>query len=516
MKPTYIKIGKDKTVSKLIKNGVDIETVFKGGRYYQNQKLIYIYDNDEQKLYSTKQHISGKYGVLTEVTDESIISGTPQKVFVDTTNRGDWILSTQTRHSDMSTTTYYMSNSNYHVNNGQAWVKIVWSGLTSFTLKYGSYGENNFDYMKVWQMDRVITNFSTNNSGSNTSTNPTSSYPLLSTYGKSNSKAPNLEYTFTCDTGTHHVWICYIKDNSAHSFDDRGYIGISTELVKPNIVINVDYYTVVKDSYIVSNNKYYEKLKYSVDGSEIKGNELVQELSNENEIITIDDKKYYCNYYYIILPNGNKVKTDKYILGYEFNNMEIPKSTSFIRTAGAGGVNTGVYQTKNTWFELEVSNFKSLGGAVNIGVSVNAENGIWGQPSENQIWRLFLHDKYLNFMWQRGLTFYETEYIEEYLSDRLKITCSANNFTVYDISKYKSIYTTGSNGSIETGYPIWIEPMTDPGYSGDYHYIKIYEGDELIRHYVPYVENSIFCFLEVLSNELYYPISGSYTGEVTY
>ena len=96
MRPVYIKIGKDKTVSKLMKNGVEIDTVFKGDRYYQPPKLIYIYDNDEQKLYSTKQHIGGKYGVLTEVTDESIISST-QKVFVDSTKLGNWILSTQSR-----------------------------------------------------------------------------------------------------------------------------------------------------------------------------------------------------------------------------------------------------------------------------------------------------------------------------------------------------------------------------------------------------------------------------------
>ena len=53
-------------------------------------------------------------------------------------------------------------------------------------------------------------------------------------------------------------------------------------------------------------------------------------------------------------------------------------------------------------------------------------------------------------------------------------------------------------------------------YGLDEWYIKIYEGDELIRHYIPYAENGVYSFLEVLSNKLCYPISGSYTGEVTY
>ena len=57
--------------------------------------------------------------------------------------------------------------------------------------------------------------------------------------------------------------------------------------------------------------------EYSVDGSFIMGNELVSELSTNKEIITIDNKRYYCQYYYVTLPNGNKVKTDNYVLGDE-------------------------------------------------------------------------------------------------------------------------------------------------------------------------------------------------------
>ena len=413
-----------------------------------------------------------------------------------------------------------MSNSNYHLNNGQAWVKIVWSGLTSFTLKYGSYGESNYDYVKVWQMDRVITDFSKNNSsGSHTSTDPTSSYPLLSTYSKSNSSSPNLEYTFTCDTGTHHVWICYRKDNSGNSYEDRGYIGVSTELIKPTFIINVDYYTVVKDSYIFSKNKCYERLKYSVDGSFIMGNELVSELSTNKEIITIDNKRYYCQYYYVTLPNGNKVKTDNYVLGDEIDGVPIPKTTSYIRTSGAGGVNTGVFPTKDTWMEFEVSNLNSNGSGVNIGISVRAYNGTWITPGSNCDWRFYMY-KMSSYRyeqcWLRGSV--ESGVVGDFPLNREVITCKWDYFSIYDvtnsISKYKD--TKSGSGSIIQGYPIWIEPMIDPLYNGDYHYIKIYEGDELIRHYIPYAENGVYSFLEVLSNKLCYPISGSYTGEVTY
>ena len=164
-------------------------------------------------------------------------------------------------------------------------------------------------------MDREITDFSNKSTYSNTSTSITSTYPLLTTYAKYNSSAPNLSYTFTCDNGEHFVWVSYRKDGSAHSYEDRGYIGIATELLSGYGYINVPYYTISKDEYIQENGSYYEKLIYSEDGSSRKGNEYVKQLSETESFITLEDGTYKCNYYVITLYGGKVVNTDEYVLG---------------------------------------------------------------------------------------------------------------------------------------------------------------------------------------------------------
>lgn len=62
-----------------------------------------------------------------------------------------------------------------------------------------------------------------------------------------------------------------------------------------------------------------------------------------------------------------------------------------------------------------------------------------------------------------------------------------------DVTRSYNVITDqiSGSGSIISGYPIWIEQITNPTYSGDYHYIKIYR-DKLIRHYVPYVGNGLY------------------------
>ena len=112
-----------------------------------NAERIYIYDEDENKLYTTKIDDKGKYKTPILVDDESIFDFQPANVRFDTTDRKNWKLSTQSRHSDMTTTTYYMSDSNYNVNSGVSWMKISWNGLTELPILYGSYAESYYDYV---------------------------------------------------------------------------------------------------------------------------------------------------------------------------------------------------------------------------------------------------------------------------------------------------------------------------------------------------------------------------------
>ena len=213
------------------------------------------------------------------------------------------------------------------------------------------------------------------------------------------------------------------------------------------------------------------------------------------------NKKFY--------PSSNKSYnfTGGLITEQDKNQITLP----YIRTSGAGGVNTGVYPTTDTWMEFEVSNLDG-NNDVNIGISVNGEQGTWENPDDNSDWRFFISTTY-GLYWDRGHTRTYT-YNYPLLKNKLKITCKWDYFSVYNTlrDEYVVVDDTPGSGSIIQGYPIWIEPMTSKSFSGDYHYIKIYERDKLIRHYIPHVKNGVYSFLEVLSNELCYPISGNYTG----
>lgn len=514
MKQLYIKIGQDKIFSRLA-SGTNIPEILRKNDFVyklHNAELIYIYDEDETKLYTTKIDDKGKYKTPILVDDESIFDFHPAKVRFDTTDRKNWKLSTQSRHSDMTTTTYYMSDSNYNVNNGVSWMKISWNGLTELPILYGSYAESNCDYMQVWQMDREITDFSNKSTYSNTSTSITSTYPLLTTYNKQNSSAPNLSYTFTCDNGEHFVWVSYRKDVSVNSGEDRGYIGIATELSSEYCSINVPYYTISKDEYIQENGRYYEKLIYSEDGSSRKGNEYVKQLSETESVITLEDGTYKCNYYVITLYGGKVVNTDEYVLGEKIIDVS-RNSYVYIDGAKSVGWETDVYPSKDTWMEVYVHRIQGNGGT-NVGCV-----GL----SDSADWRMFIYQGSSIYFDCHDGRIYGSISSSVNTDNLLYIKCTnyqEYRLYVYDMNKNSQILSkSGSinNFSGTKSKPICIHggdsangSSSVVGCSGYYHRIRIYEGDEMIRDYAPYrLENGSYCLKDKLSGKLLQPTSGS-------
>lgn len=94
------------------------------------------------------------------------------------------------------------------------------SGYEEFTFYIRSYGETNYDYVKVCKV------LKTNSIGSYP---PASSYYSDSTYGKSTSGTSIYSYTPVTYTDldrnqTYRIYVVYQKDNTNSYNDDRGYV----------------------------------------------------------------------------------------------------------------------------------------------------------------------------------------------------------------------------------------------------------------------------------------------------
>jgi len=296
-------------ISRVLYGSQTVNLIRKGRiQIYPAPEFTEVYLLDDNKMYSVQVTETGDYLLSDDylVTDTSLYEYLPPYVVVDPDKSGQWILSTQSRHSDMSETTYFMSNSNYNVSNGTARVKVSVNGLYSISVLYGSYADRYYDYVNLWNLD-----YDASSAVRTTST----TYSPVNTYNRQSSSAPNYTYTYTLDGGEHFFWVTYGKDSSGNSNEDRGYIGIATSLLQDRTVNNVDvYYEIAPDDYFLSGGVYREKLVAS-DGSEpLPGNILQSSLSENAETIDVEGTMYEAFYYYVTIK-GVQVKAREYVLG---------------------------------------------------------------------------------------------------------------------------------------------------------------------------------------------------------
>lgn len=130
-----------------------------------------------------------------------------------------WRAATVT-NPDASLYEMYESNSNYHVANGYACMKVTISGYTNFSIYINSYAESSFDYTIAFNLDVAKPT-----SLPSSSTSGVKAHTSGKQYNPSGSVSSNYtKVDYTCDGGEHFFWIVYRKDGSADSNNDRGYI----------------------------------------------------------------------------------------------------------------------------------------------------------------------------------------------------------------------------------------------------------------------------------------------------
>lgn len=168
-----------------------------------------------------------------------------------------------------------------------------------------------------------------------------------------------------------------------------------------------------------------------------------------------------------------------------------------IQSTGTQYINTGYYPSGKTF--RVVAKFKYPVSHDNLALFGNNTTGqfaitVWG--SQPTFW----------VGTSSGITCGEqtsldTEYVLDVTADNGTLTAIWNDTT----------YTTTYTGSLYTGQPMYIfgsnksntVAETDSGYI--LYYIKFYDGGELVRSYVPVLdENNEACLMDAVTNQLYY------------
>lgn len=153
------------------------------------------------------------------VTVSTTFTHLPMSIYTIDLN-DQWRLSTSVNNPNQSLYDgVYESYSNYNVNSGVATMYIDIKGYSTFKMYIRSYGESNYDYVMVSQLDQAIT-------GGTSYSNTT--LVKAHTYGKSISGTNISNYTlveFTnIEPNEHRITVVYRKDGSSHSGTDRGYV----------------------------------------------------------------------------------------------------------------------------------------------------------------------------------------------------------------------------------------------------------------------------------------------------
>jgi hypothetical protein len=114
----------------------------------------------------------------------------------------------------------FESYSNIKVNSSIAKLIITIYDTEEFTLYIRSYGENDYDYVSVSQLDTIINNYSEADA---TNSKVYAHTKGLSTSGATLSAYKEVKFS-NITPGTHTIEVVYRKDKSSYAGSDKGYI----------------------------------------------------------------------------------------------------------------------------------------------------------------------------------------------------------------------------------------------------------------------------------------------------
>ena len=183
---------------RLILDSTKNKIVYRGGVKYEVISDSYIYNETDNKYYQ-----------------KLVAYGEPVEIDATVDLNNEWVSDTEDDEYR-----YFKSNSNVGKDNSYSQCKVTWSNLTSITFKYMSSSEMGYDYLCVGKLDGEKFTAQPSDGGDNV---------YLSTNDKDS--GTYYEFTIECDKGEHHIWFCYMKDDSGNEGEDRGFIGVPKSVI---------------------------------------------------------------------------------------------------------------------------------------------------------------------------------------------------------------------------------------------------------------------------------------------
>lgn len=251
--------------------------------------MIYLNSNKINKLGGiNKVYLNGR-PIYQAYVGGKVVPDEPEKPvtqFITVDLNDQWELSTKDLGDGY---TVYQSFSNYNVGDSVAVMRITFGGYETFSFKYLSNGENNFDYLCVSHLNKSLMDFSSNQ------LNMSNASVKYSTYDENN-VIQDAEYTNLKPENKYFIDIAYRKDGSVDRNDDRGYVGVILgDMIEKWEVSTTEFITVTNaDGTYTFYTKEYKYISFDDGKSWVKTATYRQgDTELEQSLVTVDG--YICD-----------------------------------------------------------------------------------------------------------------------------------------------------------------------------------------------------------------------------
>ena len=404
-------------------------------------------------------------------------------------------------------------------------LRIKIFGYDTFSFKYRSYAESNWDYLCIGELDKDFSNATSSIAYNTTGVK-------YNTRGvQSNTVWNDATYDNIDPTVEHFIDVIYRKDGSGSYNDDRGYIGVVLgEMIEEWRASTTEYITVKNAdgtyTFYAKEYKYISvddgKTWIETSASRQGETELVQSVSVVEGYICNEGNKYANNEIFVNI-NGNLVGTKIYSIGdlleegsedCQYREIEWIANTTGSTVSDIQNLtfDTGVRITNNTKFQVKYQWMYSSGGML-VG-DTNAGD-------DNNDYRFF------NYM--TNSTYGPNTLYFDINSKRISISSSRLSPTnkTFEVECGNHYIKNLTNGDIVVG-KVETDVFTRAGNialwggnanSGDVSlsntdgakifYLKIYDGETLVKDLVPALDGSQNAGLyDKLNGVFYYPSGG--------
>ena len=391
-------------------------------------------------------------------------------------------LNNQWKETDLLTVSDHIvlkSFSNYHVGGSVSRMRIYIYGYDSITFKIYSDGESSYDYALIGNLDVDFSNVSTIVSDSTTG---------IKTTTKSKQKQwIDVAYTITEPNVEHFIDVLYRKDGSADVGTDSGYVALPMKVIGEKYEASTTEFISVESNgtYTFYEKKYkyvtYDNVNWKITSEYIQGEVLSATLVENGTMC--EGVNEYKRMEYVIDKYSiqTKIFTKGDLITENSDNCQIVEIEWIGNTTGDSGNNrqqvyfdTGILITNKIKFQIKFKLLYPSGGLL-VGDPDSSD--------DNNDYRMF------NFM--TSTIYYDIG------SGRISIPSSSagptNNIYELECAPHyiKSLTNNYIKGSVSTteftrsnNLHLFTPKQTDT--DGVYvYYFKVYDGNTLVRDFVP-------------------------------